>query len=386
VLDVVARARGWPESRDVARLGAAVARLSAAYNDPSRASAAVRDAGAARLGFSFVRDVPKGAGAVRELVAGGAIELGASAPLRVLDLGAGLGATTWGLARALGRAGSARPIEAVWVDPDRTALDVASAIVRARASSGGAVDLRVRALPASVSASPPLGAERFDVVVAGQLLSELDVGAPGEARLARHTALIQRWLEDRVAPDGALVIVEPALRDRTRHLHALRDRLVALGATVFAPCLHASPCPALARETDWCHEDLDVDLPAWLVPVARAAGLRHEGLTFSYLVLRRAGATRLVDGMGAADGATRVRVVSSLVRTKGKREAYLCGELAPGSGGWVRAARLDRDATGANATWDDLRRGDVLALSPALDLERARITPETQVRLAAPKP
>src|SRR5258708_26429783 len=93
VLDGVAKARGWPTSRDVAALASRVAALSAAYNDPGRARAAVRDAGAARLGFSFARDVPKGAAAVRELVALRALV--PAAALRVLDVGAGLGATTW---------------------------------------------------------------------------------------------------------------------------------------------------------------------------------------------------------------------------------------------------------------------------------------------------
>ncbi|MGA7124528.1 MAG: hypothetical protein WBY94_30780, partial [Polyangiaceae bacterium] len=100
VLDAVARRRGWPTTREVARLAAKVADLSAAYNDPSVARAVVKDGGAARLSFAFARDVPKGAAAVREAVATGAIGLG-RAPLRVLDIGAGLGATTWGLVRAL---------------------------------------------------------------------------------------------------------------------------------------------------------------------------------------------------------------------------------------------------------------------------------------------
>src|SRR3712207_8562489 len=63
-------------------------------------------------------------------------------------------------------------------------------------------------------------------------------------------------------------------------------------ATVFAPCLHAASCPMLAIETEWCHEDLAVDLPPWTVPLARAAGLRWQGLTFSYLVLRKDGRDR----------------------------------------------------------------------------------------------
>jgi hypothetical protein len=401
VIDEVARARGWPGSRDVARLGAAVAQLSAAYNDPARASAPARDAGAARLGFSFVRDVPKGAAAVRELVAAGVLAPQGSEPLRVLDLGAGLGATTWGLVRALEAAGSTRPVEATWVDPDAGALDVATAIVRARVSRGGREPLRVRPLGQSVTRDLGLGSARFDVVLVGQLLSELDVGEPEDVRLARHGDLLRGWIDTRVAAHGALVVIEPGLRDRTRHLHRVRDALLAGGMAVFAPCLHAAPCPALARDSDWCHEDLDVDLPGWLVPVAKAAGLRHEGLTFSYLVLRgaegRGERGGLLDRLAAPLGGARLRVVSNLVRTKGKREAFLCGEFAPHGAsdaarpspvvaGRARVVRLDRDANGANAPWSELRRGDVVVVSPAPDLERPRVGAETQVSRAAWKP
>jgi len=110
------------------------------YNDPD---AAMREAGPARLGFSFARDVPKAAGAVRELVATGA--LGLERGLRVLDVGAGMGATTWGVARALSAASRTGPIEATWVDSDAVALEVGMAIVRARqAQEGkGGIDLRV---------------------------------------------------------------------------------------------------------------------------------------------------------------------------------------------------------------------------------------------------
>src|SRR5262249_44217069 len=120
VIDRVARARGWPTSRDPAALGARVKALSAADHDPARGRAASREAGAARLGFSFARDVPKSAAAVRELVATGA--LGERATWRVLDIGAGLGATTWGVVRALAAAGARAAVEATWVDGDAQAL------------------------------------------------------------------------------------------------------------------------------------------------------------------------------------------------------------------------------------------------------------------------
>lgn len=381
-LDGVARARGWPTTRDVAALGARVAALSAAYNDPGRASAAMRDAGAARLGFSFARDVPKGAAAVRELVATGALSVDGG--LRVLDVGAGLGATTWGVARALSASGAEGSIDVTWLDVDAPALELARAVAHARANGEGheRVAVQARTLVRAVGPLDDLG--RFDLVLAGQVLSELDVGLPDETRVARHAALLGGWLDRRVEPHGSLVVIEPALRDRTRHLHRVRDALVASGATVFAPCLHAAPCPALAHDTDWCHEDLDVDLPAWLTPVARAAGLRHEGLTFSYLVLRKDG-RRVLDAVAAPVGAARLRVVSGTIATKGKTEVYLCGALADGDTGVVaraRVMRLDRHASGTNAAWERLSRGDVVTLDPSPEPDRPRVVAATQVSLS----
>ena len=381
-LDAVARARGWPTTREVDRLAACVTQLSASYNDPTRARASARDAGAARLGFSFARDVPKGAAAVRELIA--ASQLTLEKTLTVLDIGAGLGATTWGLVRALEASGARGPVQATWVDADAEALALGQAVLRERERSGGTgVELRVRATCRAAGPLDDLG--RFDLVLAGQVLSELEVGLPPAARSARHAELLGAWLERRLTPAGSLVIIEPALRDRTRHLHRVRDALVGAGATVFAPCLHAAPCPMLARETDWCHEDLDVDLPVGLAPVARAAGLRREGLTFSYLVLRKDGRT-LAARVPGPDRAGRLRVVSGAIPSKGKREAFLCGHLGAASGesvgACVRGMRLDRDATPDNGAWDELRRGDILVVDPPLPLKRPRVGRESRLRLA----
>jgi hypothetical protein len=414
-LDRVARSRGWPTSRDVARLAACVVQLSAAYNDPTRARAAMRDAGPARLGFSFARDVPKAAAAVRELVGAGVLPL--DRPLRVLDLGAGLGASTWGLARALKAAGASGGVDATWIDTDAEALELGAALLRARVGAADAVEIRLQSRAGALGSASGLG--RFDVVLLGQVLSELDVASPDEVRLPRHVELVRSLLVDRCVEDGAggaLVVIEPALRDRARHLHRVRDALAATGVPVFAPCLHSAPCPALARETDWCHEDLEVDLPAWLWPVARAAGLRREGLTFSYLVLHRGG-RRLVDALASpnarppapaaapastpvsspmstpmstptptlASAPARLRIVSEEIRTKGKREAFVCGECA-GPDGLVaaraRLMRLDRDANPGNAAWDQLKRGDVALVAPPPELARPRIGPATTVERA----
>jgi hypothetical protein len=365
-LDNLARARGWPTSHDVAKLAPCVVDLSRAYNDSTHARAAMSDAGAARLAFAFARDVPKGAGAVRELVATGALPF--DRPLRVLDVGAGLGAMTWGLVRAIEAARSSASVDATWVDKDALALDIGAAIVHARARLGHGVQLRT--LVGAPERVRELGA--FDVILVGHVLSELDVGAPYDTRLDRHVSLLRGLIERNLEQLGALVVVEPALRDRTRHLHRIRGALASLGLTVFAPCLHAASCPALARDSDWCHEDLAVDLPPWLIPVARAAGLRRQGLTFSYLVLRRAGGPTLVDAMELRPGAGRLRVVSDVMLSKGKSEAFLCGEFAQGGALVAARARVARLRRHHDKAWAKLKRGDVVTLEPAPVLNRPR--------------
>ncbi len=365
LLDGLARSARWSTSEDIEALGQEVRSLSGLYNRiqtppvarPSggRSTAeSAHSALAARLLFSFPRDVPKGAAAVRELVGAGLLAIPGSRPLRILDVGAGLGAMTWGAVRALEAAGQRGEVEALFADADPGALSLALEIVR-RAPPGG-VSLRADRARLVAGDKPPRGP--FDLVLVGQLLSELDEELPPGERVVRHLALLESLLAV-VSNQGSLVVVEPALRDRARHLHRLRDGWIAAGRPVFAPCLHQAPCPALASEDDWCHEDLAVNLPPWLVPVARAAGLRWEGLTFSYLVLRKDGST-LADLLPGA----RLRVVSSLLRTKGKSEAFLCGRFEEGVAR-ARLRRLDRDASQENQAWDELGRGALLSIEPA---------------------
>lgn len=358
VLQGIAARRRLPSYREPERLAENVAALSRVYNARGEGRP---DDGAflgARLCFSFPRDVPKGAAAVAELVLSGGLDL-AQGDLRVLDLGAGLGATSRGVARALAAAGATGTLAIDLVDADEEALAIADEIVRARPKEGK-VTLAARTVVRDAAAFERRG-KPYDLILIGQTLSELDRGLEPPARVAAHAALLQRLVREGLTPGGSLVVIEPALRDRSRHLHAVRDALAASGTRIFAPCLHERACPALARENDWCHEDLAVSLPPWLVPTARAAGLRFEGLSFSYLVLRRdeAALGRLLPTTGL------VRAVSGPLVSKGKHEVLLC-PAEEGRAGLARGMRLDRHASDANEAWGYVERGDLLRLSPPL--------------------
>ncbi len=318
---------------------------------------APNDGLAARALFWFPRDVLKVARAVGELSWAGALP---DRPLRILDLGAGLGATSIGALRALPPTALVSSITAA--DHDPAALNLLRRIAHGAVTAGLLPPSTPTVTTTTVDLSQPGWADALgvhDLVFAGLTAVEFTRGFGDEAARGEAVARFLREAMKLVADDGALVVIEPGSRAESRALHAARSLMLEGGATVFAPCLHARECPMLRTPRDWCHEDLaDVSLPPWLVPVAKAAGLRWEGLTWSYLVLRRDGKT-LRD---ALPGGTPLRMVSQPEVTKGKTEAWWCGPLTETRGD-LRVVELDRVAKRSTGTrLRDVARGTLLTL------------------------
>ena len=68
-----------------------------------------------------------------------------------------------------------------------------------------------------------------------------------------------------------------------------RDAIASAGRApyVFAPCLHARPCPLLERERDWCHDRIEKRLPEKLARFATLVGLQIGFGTFGTLLADR---------------------------------------------------------------------------------------------------
>ncbi|MES1164201.1 MAG: small ribosomal subunit Rsm22 family protein, partial [Verrucomicrobiota bacterium] len=218
---------------------------------------------------------------------------GLPAPARALDLGAGTG--------AVGRLLRARFGDALEV----TAVD----------RIGGPGIIRANLALRSPAELPGITG-RFDLIVAAHLLNELFVERTPTDRAALRAARVLDWARAFLAPPGRLILIEPALRETSRELLAVRDRLLAAGLHVVAPCFFRGPCPALASERDWCHD-------AAPVPGQRAR------VDFSYLALATAEA---VPTLGSAE-----RVVSDRLPDKGRLRLYVCG-----AAGRRELIRLDR--------------------------------------------
>ena len=231
-----------------------------------------------------------------------------AAPRRVLDLGAGTGAAR-------------EAIRARWIDAEVVAVDKVPGpgILRA--------DVTRAVRPAGVDG-------RFDVLVAAHLLNELPFDADGRARL------VLAWCSELLQPDGTCILVEPALRETSRQLLAVRDRLLAAGLFVVAPCLWQGPCPALLRERDFCHMS------------AAAIVQGRSRVDFSYLVLRKQGAS--------CTDTSRFRIVSDPMKDKGRLRLFACGPA-----GRLLVTRLDRDRSPDNHLLDEIERGAVVNIQGA---------------------
>lgn len=231
-------------------------------------------------------------------------------PRRVLDLGAGTGA-----------AGEA--IRARWSAVEMVAVD--------KVAGPGVLCADV------TRAVRPAGVEgRFDLIVAAHLLNELvgTLDVEGRARL------VLGWFRELLEPTGACILVEPALRATSRDLLAVRDRLLAAGLFVVAPCLWQAACPALARERDFCHTS------------APAIAEGRSRVDFSYLVLRKRG-TPVTD-------TSCYRIVSDAMKDKGRLRLHACGPA-----GRVLVTRLDRDRSPSNQPLDEIERGAVVRIQAA---------------------
>jgi len=307
---------------------------------------------AARALFFTLADEPKIAVPLAELRGRGVLPAGR--PLRVVDIGAGCGALSLGLATRI-----SDPLELTLIDRDADALAIAAGALRRCAPHA-----RVTTIVGDITRTP---LPPVELVLIGSALNELP--------RAEQLPLVTRSLAA-LADDGALIAIEPALRDTTRALHELRDAVLAGGAAhVFAPCTRrGAPCPALADPSDWCHEDRTVRLDPRVAELARVTHLRDAGLKFSYLVLRRS-PTALVDAGGAA-----WRVVSAAHAPKGKLELYGCSDA-----GRVELRLLRRNRADGNRAFERAERGDVLVVDGAeASGERVEITAATTVTRLEP--
>ena len=197
----------------------------------------------------------------------------------------------------------------------------------------------------------------YNLMIAANCLNEL---FSRTANSVESRVELVKELLGKLAPTGTLMIVEPALRDTSRALHQVRDRLIKEKlCTVYSPCLHENSCPALVNPFDWCHEERAWEAPPGIQKIDEAVGFIKDALKFSYLLLRKDGRTIIERRPDI------YRVVSELRELKGEKRAWLCNEL-----GRSEIGRQDRLRSESNASLDDWHRGAIVQIERVVRKER----------------
>jgi len=304
----------------------------------------------------------------------------ADKPLHVLDVGSGPGTGALAVLDWLYEQHIPRAVEIVAVDQSQPALHDAERLwgeytrttgVKSATLITTKADLNRRRWLEDLRTRRPDG---FDLIVAANVLNEVGDNSA-------HRATFVGNLLGLLPPHGSLIVVEPALRDTSRGLLHVRDVLLAERVcTVYSPCLHEKPCPALVKAEDWCHEERSWSPPAIVKAIDREVGFIKDALKFSYVILRK-------DGKTIASRRRDVhRVVSELREMKGEKRAWLCNEA-----GRSEVGRQDRLRSESNAAFDHWHRGAIVRISEIVRKERkgrqssmGRIEKEAVVEIVRP--
>ncbi|WP_434588824.1 small ribosomal subunit Rsm22 family protein [Streptomyces sp. A5-4] len=189
-------------------------------------------------------------------------------PVTHTDIGGGTGAASWAVAEAWPAGPASTVLD--WAEP-------ALALGRELAAASDSPALRATDWQRA-RIGPALRIESTDLVTISYVLKELTP----EAR-ASVVAEAARTAQ-------AVVVVEPGTPDGYRRVIEARDRLIAAGLRVAAPCPHSGACPitALNEEggSDWCHFSARVSRSS-LHRQVKGGSLAYEDEKFSYVAAVR---------------------------------------------------------------------------------------------------
>lgn len=282
----------------MASLSAGVQRLMDAYRSGEVPAAPVLASGRDAAAYAAYR-MPATVAATGAAFAQLQRALPGWAPSEVLDFGAGTGGASWAVSAGLGA------VSLTLLEQSAEAIRLGQAICSAsRSASLRAASWRSWRLDADAVE------ERAGLAVAAYVLGELSDSQ--QARLVELCA--------RTAP--AVLLVEPGTPAGHRRILAARDRLLAAGFAIAAPCPHQAACP-LAVPGDWCHFGARLQRSS-LHRQAKGAELPYEDEKFSYVAAVSA-------GLGAPDWPA-----GRVVRRPQQRKGLVLLDLCTADGTSVR--------------------------------------------------
>ncbi|MEU0805469.1 small ribosomal subunit Rsm22 family protein [Streptomyces sp. NPDC005970] len=186
-------------------------------------------------------------------------------PVTHVDIGGGTGAATWATAAAWPDGARATTV-LDWAEP---ALALGQELARgAEAKALREARWQRRAIGDGLALP-----DATDLVTVSYVLGEL-------------TEADRRAVVDEAArAASAVVLIEPGTPDGYLRIREARERLLAAGLRVLAPCPHSAECP-IEPGTDWCHFAARVSRSS-LHRQVKGGSLPYEDEKFAYVAAAR---------------------------------------------------------------------------------------------------
>lgn len=217
--------------------------------------------------------------------------------LRVLDLGCGPGTAGLALLSSLPHA-----IDLTCVESSPHMRTIAQKLLSTFQGRGRLERLKLLpSLPTTIT-------ERFDLIIAANVLAELDTKEGEDTAVS-----LSRNLTDH----GYLMLIEPGQQLHTRRLMTLRDIVIASNPeiTPIFPCLRRDACPMLRNsESDWCHGTIEWKQPRLNAHLDDLLSFNKHRIKYSAMILKRGG--HLGNG---------IRVLTPPSKSRTGVEALICG-------------------------------------------------------------
>jgi ribosomal protein RSM22 (predicted rRNA methylase) len=178
-------------------------------------------------------------------------------PKSILDLGAGPGTASWAVCELFPHVENVTLIES-----SSEAIRLGKELAESHPQLSKAVWIR-HSLPCDLPAA--------DLAILSYVISEIS----GADRI------ITSWWQSAIP---YLLVVEPGTPRGFSNIRTIREQLIALGASILAPCPHIFACPIKGK--DWCHFSARIERTR-LHRFLKGGDLGYEDEKYSYLLVSK---------------------------------------------------------------------------------------------------
>ncbi|HWF43017.1 MAG TPA: small ribosomal subunit Rsm22 family protein, partial [Candidatus Kapabacteria bacterium] len=269
--------------------------------------------------------------------------------IKQIDIGSGTGAAIWGLATyLLHEQPNITKLIAEATDSLPKNLNIIERFATKFQNHLNPFVLNLHTSHLDLSVLKKNDGSQYDLITIMNVLNEVEES---------HDAAIVQNLSAQLADGGAIITIEPATREESRRALRFRDRMVASGFHVYAPCCRTGGCPALIDEDNWCHTEIRWQRPDFIEEIDDIAGTLRLSLKSTYAIFVKEDLNLSDFFLPARNFFDVGRVVSERFDEKGRTRMFACNER-----GRTEYVMNNRDRTDGNKSVSEIERYDLFKM------------------------